>query len=391
MKISIISSKDNYQLAKKLLDPEIRYHLVREFSDESPYPRTLIKRKLLVSDYIFVIVDEKFDGNSYLTYSSNLASIVAREEPSITLVPIILNNAQIPEYLKDRIYIPCDTSSPESIEAVRILISNNFILRNRDCSPHTKTRTNTTKNTALIALTIAIELFAVLFAIILPEIYDVNYFYKDPVTLIGILTILMATVVLFYSYLLITKRRRSEETYYEIESYSKRLKTAMVTEVIDSNGDPGEDKTEVDALGRMLINLEDIKEFYTWSQKQAKAAFYLAICMCLLGFLLMSTSVILLMVFKSSIQASLLPTIGGVVTELIAGTALIVYKNSLLQLNHYHKALHEDERFLSSVNLINKFSSPEAQDEMLKEIIRSEIQMNLSNLDIVPNDADRMT
>lgn len=72
--------------------------------------------------------------------------------------------------------------------------------------------------------------------------------------------------------------------------------------------------------------------------------------------------------------------IGGVITELIAGTALVVYRNSLSQLNHYHKALHEDERFLSSVTLLGKFSSVEAQDDMLREIIRSEIQMNLAEL-----------
>lgn len=77
---------------------------------------------------------------------------------------------------------------------------------------------------------------------------------------------------------------------------------------------------------------------------------------------------------------SIIPAIGGVITELIAGTALVVYRNSLSQLNHYHKALHEDERFLSSVNLLGKFSSVEAQDDMLREIIRSEIQMNLAEL-----------
>lgn len=36
--------------------------------------------------------------------------------------------------------------------------------------------------------------------------------------------------------------------------------------------------------------------------------------------------------------------------------------------------------FLSSVNLLGKFSSVEAQDDMLREIIRSEIQMNLAEL-----------
>lgn len=129
-----------------------------------------------------------------------------------------------------------------------------------------------------------------------------------------------------------------------------------------------------------MINLEDIKEFYTWSQKQAKASFILAVSMCISGFVLMVVAILLPVVFRLSFQMSIIPAIGGVITELIAGTALVVYRNSLSQLNHYHKALHEDERFLSSVNLLGKFSSVEAQDDMLREIIRSEIQMNLAEL-----------
>lgn len=130
----------------------------------------------------------------------------------------------------------------------------------------------------------------------------------------------------------------------------------------------------------MLINLEDIKEFYSWSQKQAKAAFILAVTMCIFGFALMATAVILSVKFKLDFTAALIPAIGGAISEIVAATALVVYKNSLIQLNHYHKALHEDERFLSSVNLLNKFSSTDMQDTMLQEIIKSEIQMNLSEL-----------
>lgn len=128
----------------------------------------------------------------------------------------------------------------------------------------------------------------------------------------------------------------------------------------------------------MMINLEDIKEFYTWSQKQAKASFILAVSMCVSGFVLMVAAILLPVVFRLSFQMSIIPAVGGVITEVIAGTALVVYRNSLLQLNHYHKALHEDERFLSSVNLLGKFSTVEVQDDMLREIIRSEIQMNLA-------------
>ena len=122
-----------------------------------------------------------------------------------------------------------------------------------------------------------------------------------------------------------------------------------------------------------MINLEDIKEFYTWSQKQAKASFILAVSMCISGFVLMVVAILLPVVFRLSFQMSIIPAVGGAITEVIAGTALIVS-----QLNHYHKALHEDERFLSSVNLLGKFSTVEARDDMLREIIRSEIQMNLA-------------
>ena len=180
------------------------------------------------------------------------------------------------------------------------------------------------------------------------------------------------------------KRRWQEDDEEEIEAYSRRLKRAIVPEEIKRNGQndlKGEDtKKEIDALGRMMINLEDIKEFYTWSQKQAKASFILAVAMCISGFVLMIAAVVLPVVFKLSFEMSIIPAVGGIITELIAGTALVVYRNSLSQLNHYHKALHEDERFLSSVNLLGKFSTVEAQDDMLREIIRSEIQMNLAGL-----------
>ena len=94
----------------------------------------------------------------------------------------------------------------------------------------------------------------------------------------------------------------------------------------------------------------------------------------------MVVAILLPVVFRLSFQMSIIPAVGGAITEVIAGTALIVYRNSLSQLNHYHKALHEDERFLSSVNLLGKFSTVEARDDMLREIIRSEIQMNLAEL-----------
>lgn len=240
----------------------------------------------------------------------------------------------------------------------------------------------------MIIMTLVIEMFAMLFIVLL---FKGNPFQmgsigdKSIITItFGIAFVMLAFVALLTSYLSIMKRRWQEDDEEELESYSRRLKRAIVPEEIKqeekkSSGNEGK-KKEIDALERMMINLEDIKEFYTWSQKQAKASFILAVIMCISGFGLMIVAILIPIVFRLSFQMSIIPAIGGVITELIAGTALVVYRNSLSQLNHYHKALHEDERFLSSVNLLGKFSSVEAQDDMLREIIRSEIQMNLAEL-----------
>lgn len=132
-----------------------------------------------------------------------------------------------------------------------------------------------------------------------------------------------------------------------------------------------------DALELIKVNLANINEYYIWSQKQAKSAFNAAIATCSVGFLLVVTAVLIPIVkqdFNSTI--SFISFLGGAITEVIGGTIFFVYRKSLTQLNYYHKALHEDQRFLSSVNLINKFHDKNAGDEMLKEIIQSAIDIN---------------
>ena len=240
----------------------------------------------------------------------------------------------------------------------------------------------------MIILTLAIEMLAILFIVMFFKEGPIGAGYLDDENIItisiGLIAVVLSITTLFISYFSIMKRRWQEDDEEEIESYSRRLKRAIVPDEVIQDGQKGyrteDTKKEIDALGRMMINLEDIKEFYTWSQKQAKASFILAVAMCIFGFILMIGAVMLPVVFRLSFEMSIIPAIGGVITELIAGTALVVYRNSLSQLNHYHKALHEDERFLSGVNLLGKFSTVEAQDDMLREIIRSEIQMNLAGL-----------
>lgn len=179
----------------------------------------------------------------------------------------------------------------------------------------------------MIILTLAMEVFAVLFIVLFVKkpYIDVGYLEGESTitSLLGVVTIFILIVSLCISYLSVMKRRWQEDDEEEIESYSRRLKRAIVSDElkqdINNKNVQKESKKEIDALGRMLINLEDIKEFYTWSQKQAKASFILAVAMCVLSFALMVVALILPVVFRLSFQMSTIPAIGGAITEIIEG------------------------------------------------------------------------
>ena len=379
MYVSVISSNQHLDLINDLLNDSIENMRFGIFNSES-MPRTLVKRKLSLANAILIIVDDKFDENSQLVYAAKIASVIAKEEPQKTILTVTLNNSKVPDFLEEWMYLNCDSSLKKDIMRIRVNIRRTLMRTTID----QRKNTSKTKNSSIIALTIAMEVFAIVFILLFfidsPFNVDSKLHENETVIYVGVLSIISAFMALLLSYFSIIKRRNKEDVNEEIESYSKRLKKAIIPELLDKDTEQVTEKNEVDAIGRMMINLEDIKEFYTWSQKQAKAAFYLAMWMCIAGFVLILAAVVLPLIFDIGIQSSIIPALGGVITELIAGTALIVYKNSLSQLNHYHQALHEDERFLSSVNLVSKFNSTETQDLMLQEIIRSEIQMNLNNL-----------
>ena len=300
------------------------------------------------------------------------------------LIPVVSNQMTVPKWMQEMLYIPCDFKSEHDIYKAKSMIKS--ILENikyiQKIAYKDEKNEYQTKTSSIIILTVLMEIF-VFFVLVLYK--NMSFTLSDGEGYISkwiiFMVIMLSILTLTTSYLSIIRRRKHEDDEKEIAAYSERLKNAIVIEDINKEEQlNSENKNNIDAIGRMMINLEDIKEFYTWSQKQAKASFILAVVMCIFGFSLIVIAIILGVMLKLELRMSIIPAISGVVTELIAGTALVVYRHSLLQLNHYHKALHEDERFLSSVNLLGKFSNVRDQDEMLREIIRSEIQMNLKTL-----------
>ena len=158
----------------------------------------------------------------------------------------------------------------------------------------------------------------------------------------------------------------------EKEEYIDKATDLIVSNDFSDN----KDSKDNSALGRMLLNLDALQEYYSWSKSQSKMSFYLAIALIILGILIIAIAVFIQIAFKVSITISIVISLSGAIVEFIAGTALVVYKDSLKQLNHYHRVLHEDERFLSSVNMVNDLSNDKDKDDMIKELIRSEIELN---------------
>lgn len=133
------------------------------------------------------------------------------------------------------------------------------------------------------------------------------------------------------------------------------------------------DTTETtDILELMSINMKEIKEYYVLSKNMAKSSFRLSVSMCLLGFTLIASSIISIYILDINLGSAVVPAVGGAIVEVIAGTTLIVYKQSLDQLNKYYEALHDNERFLSVVNITDKVS-PDKKDDVYLEIIRSQL------------------
>lgn len=394
MKVYVLSGPGNFSFAKRLFSDVKQAEIVTGSYAEDDTSVTVpsVGQSMEKADVILALIDEDFLKSRYLEQELQLAQILVHKNQNKLLLPVILKAASAPEYLEESRCIFCDPESGAEVLRTQWLIEEMLAKRR---SGRRKRKPVQSRNLASIILTLAIEALVIFLGVLLfkylPDHRNTGVIDEIGLpdgtalpVLLGVIAGGISLVPLVINYLSIMKKRWREDEEEEIESYSRRLKKAIVPAEPgqgrrEAPGDK-EKKAEIDALGRMLINLEDIKAFYTWSQKQAKASFVLAVTMCVAGFVLMMIAVLLPVIFRLDFQTSIIPASGGVITELIAGTALVVYRNSLEQLNHYHKALHEDERFLSSVNLLGTFSTTEARDEMLREIIRSEIQMNLESL-----------
>ena len=288
MKFYILATLDYMSFAEKIVDNMKKAKNITGTSMGISIKENL-KYRMEVADVILAIIDDKFSDSDFLNIELQLAKEVVQENEHKILFPIVLNKAPVPECIQEMLYISCDSNSEEDIKNTKMIIERTLTRWNNNIRQVEKNQ-DKTKTSAMIIVTLAIEIFAMFFVSLILKYPSSNMIHRDDSIslLVTIVTVLVSILTLVSSYLSIMRRRWRDDDEKEIESYSVRLKKAIVPENINGieqeDDDKKENKNEIDALGRMLINLEDIKEFYTWSQKQAKASFVLAVVMCILGF-----------------------------------------------------------------------------------------------------------
>lgn len=166
----------------------------------------------------------------------------------------------------------------------------------------------------------------------------------------------------------IEKKRQSDYVEYlkrKIEFYEDLESNEGNNEVA-----PVSDKKDIYAA--MMDNNNEINEYFTISKSQAKVSYLVSILSCLLGFLLFAISVYTALT-KGDKEVIFLNAISGAITEVIAGTVLVVYIKAAKQLNHYYNALHENEKVLLAINLADRIGK-DKKDEVYMEIIKKQIE-----------------
>lgn len=191
------------------------------------------------------------------------------------------------------------------------------------------------------------------------------------------------------------KKEESENRYerYLLERIDEKLNSIknQQSEKSEEKSDDTINSEELlsgsDILAEMLKNHIEIQEYFQISKNQSKFSFYFSICASVVGIIVVIIAASGIIIFKS-LGISIIAAVSGAITEIISGIVLWIHNKSALQLNYYYDSLHENEKFLSALNIADKLSV-EKREDMYMEIIRKQIDIQLKDKENNVPDVDK--
>lgn len=158
------------------------------------------------------------------------------------------------------------------------------------------------------------------------------------------------------------------------EHISNPTALSEVTQSVEDIRKQIEISSKKDIIALMLKNNDEVAEYFQISKAQARYSFTLSVITSIVGFILLGFSIYGMLLIEN-FQFAIIGLVSGSITEVISGTVLWIHNKSALQLNHYYDALHQNEKFLSAVNMADKLND-EKREEMYIEIIKKQIDIN---------------
>lgn len=233
---------------------------------------------------------------------------------------------------------------------------------------------NKYRTTVYISLAILIVAIIPVVIFLLNEYHPLKALDEITVSMFGSMVVAMVATIfayIIYKPMMYSDDEKSSAYYDNLRDKIILHVDSGVTLTKENNKEQTDDNRDIIEL--MIANMKEINEYYVLSKRMTRQSFILAVCMCIGGFMIISISVAFILINNLEAKEAIIPVISGAVIEAIAATTLIVYKKSLEQLNRYYDALHNNEIFLSSVNLVSKIST-ERRDQMYEYIIKTKLE-----------------
>jgi hypothetical protein len=236
-----------------------------------------------------------------------------------------------------------------------------------------------------IIITIMILLFLFLAVSLILSILDIYPFNNMNTNLLVFIGVIILFIGLVYNILFNKKSVPSSEYRNYLKNKLQDVQDMNLEADITYRSGRRVDNSNIegnkDIIALMLKNYDESTEYFSISKEQARASFTFSIITCSIGIIILASSVYLAFFVKET-APSIITLISGVVTEFIAATAFWVHNKSELQLNRYYDTLQQNEKFLSTINLVDKVSEGK-RDTIYIEIIKKQLGIDFKINNII--------
>ena len=126
----------------------------------------------------------------------------------------------------------------------------------------------------------------------------------------------------------------------------------------------------------LLVNVEDMKEFYEQNRKQSKDIMLMAAISCFCGICFLAFGVIWSVIGPDGLTVGICSMVCGLVMELAAVLFYWMRLKTARQVNRYYQRVLGDAKLMSAVELVERMSEKK-RDDAYDAIISSLVEASL--------------